>query len=518
MFVCRRVDYTCTMFTDWTNRRITVMGLGRFGGGAGVARWLVGHGARVTITDVQSEDTLRDSIAEIHDLIASGRVTLRLGRHELADFSPDQCDGVIANPAVPKPWDNPFLKNAKASGVPISTEIQLLVERLNRKRIIGVTGSAGKSTTSAMIHYALSRVIRDRGTQSETSSQGRAHFGGNIGGSLLNQLDQIQSNDWVVLELSSAMLYWLGSQIDRLPNSLETNRQLNWSPSIAVITNITPNHIDWHGSFEHYRESKLNLIRFQQAGDVTIRGAGADIMVQRIGGETRTLTNHKSIPLLIPGPHNQLNARMALAAVEAALAIHDSGVKHGQRIADALADFPGLPHRLQLVAEHAGSRYYNDSKSTTPEATVLAVQAFDDPARMHLIAGGYDKGSDLSPIARLAAHLAGLYTIGTTGTTLAESAAHYAGLAIPGGSATEGHHRVHWCNTLDRAVQQAISHMNPGDTLLLSPGCASWDQFTNYEARGELFTRLVRGQISRSPSGSDHPHRDRSDVQVHAGL
>ncbi|MFB3139078.1 MAG: glutamate ligase domain-containing protein [Phycisphaerales bacterium] len=136
-----------------------------------------------------------------------------------------------------------------------------------------------------------------------------------------------------------------------------------------------------------------------------------------------------------------------------------------------------MPHRLQLIAEHDGLRFYDDSKSTTPQATCVAVAALGDPARVHLIVGGYDKGIDLSPIAKLASQLASLYTIGDTGPGLAQSG---------------GTH----CTTLQRAVETAVARMRAGDVLLLSPGCASWDQFDNYEQRGEAFCRHVAAQVA----------------------
>ena len=181
-----------------------------------------------------------------------------------------------------------------------------------------------------------------------------------------------------------------------------------------------------------------------------------------------------SPPLAIPGAHNRTNAALAASAVATALAARDEVVL--RRAAGAMADFAGLPHRLQLVLERAGVRCYDDSKCTTPAATELAVAAFDDAARVHLVAGGYDKGVDLSPIARLAGRVAGLYAIGTTGPSIAGAAAH---------------DRATKCETLERAVRCAAPRLRPGDVLLLSPGCASWDQFENYESRGREFKRLV---------------------------
>ena len=177
--------------------RVVVMGLGNFGGGAGVARWLAQQGASVLLTDVQPEEALRASLAPLADYMAQGRITTALGGHNVADFT--TCDMVVANPAVPKPWDNRYLRAARAAGIPITTEIRLVTERLPaRERVIGITGSAGKSTTTAMISHMLARLGE------------RVHTGGNIGGSLLNAVSDVSPADWVVLELSSAMLHWLG--------------------------------------------------------------------------------------------------------------------------------------------------------------------------------------------------------------------------------------------------------------------------------------------------------------------
>jgi UDP-N-acetylmuramoylalanine--D-glutamate ligase len=468
-----------------SGKRVTVMGLGRFGGGLGVARWLVSQGCDVLVTDLEPAEKLEKSVAGLRDLVDAGSVTLRLGEHNVSDFT--TCDLVVANPAVARPWENRFLRAAKAAGVPITTEIELAVTRLpNRDRTIGVTGTAGKSTTSAMIAHALARLGE------------RVHFGGNIGGSLLTRLREIGTDDWVVLELSSFMLYWLDPEFG-------AGGRAGWSPSIAVITNIRPNHLDWHGEFRHYVQSKLNIVRHQ-------RGSFSDhfVYASAMGDqpEAEAITWEQTEPwglatdriegelgcalrLAVPGEHNRVNA--GLATVASVLALFRSrGVgedpdafnRFARECAVALADFPGLPHRLQFVRESAGVRYFNDSKSTTPEATLLAVAAFEEPRRVHLITGGYDKGSDLSPIADLAPRLGGLYAIGATGPALLKRAR-----AVGAGAG------AHECGTLEGAVERARAALKPGDVLLLSPGCASWDQFANYEERGERFGALVRGAV-----------------------
>ncbi|MBX3377283.1 MAG: UDP-N-acetylmuramoyl-L-alanine--D-glutamate ligase [Phycisphaeraceae bacterium] len=434
---------------EFAGQRITVMGLGRFGGGVGVTRFLAERGADVLVTDLDPEDKLAESLGAIRDLVDSGRVRLRLGGHNVSDFT--TCDLVVANPAVPRPWENRFLRAAGAAGIPVTTEIRLLVDCLpTRDRVVGITGSAGKSTTSAMIAHALGRLGE------------RVHLGGNIGGSLLGRA--IGPHDWVVLELSSFQLHWLG-------------QGPAWSPRVAVITNITPNHLDWHGDMEHYRACKVSMARRDGPRDVAVLGEGVVYADGR-----RVVRVHAADQrgrLSVPGEHNRANARAAVLAVLAALEKeHDSDF--ARRVEESLADFAGLPHRLCLIGERDGVRYFDDSKSTTPESTLLALGAFGaEVARVHLIAGGYDKGMDLTPIAQRAGSLAGLYCIGTTGPGLASLAA--------------GAEAVFACGTLEEAVEHARRRAKPGDVVLLSPACASWDQFVNYEARGKAFAALVRG-------------------------
>ena len=432
-------------------KRCTVMGLGRFGGGLGVTRWLVDQGCIVCVTDQAPPEALADSLAPLRKDIDQGRVHLKLGGHDPEDFI--QTDLVIANPAVPRPWENPCLHAARDHGVHITTEIRLLVERLDRDRVIGVTGTNGKSTTTTMIHHILTHAGLD------------AKLGGNIGGSLLPLVHTFTEDTWIILELSSAMLYWLGDE----------RSDQGWSPGTSVLTNVAPNHIDWHGTESHYRQCKDNITRWQQNGENALRG-------------DHVSTRANPIPMQLPGTHNQANAHLAVMAATRATGVAP------EIAAAALADFPGLPHRLEAIGDQA--RFFNDSKSTTPEATVLAVEAFSPlRSRVHLIAGGYDKGVSLKSIADLSRHIGGLYTIGTTGAALAEQSA---GTVVA-------------CGDLENAVDEAFRRMGPEDVLLLSPGCASWDQFDHFEARGDAFRRLVLAQSGNCGSDRIAPTRSMSD-------
>lgn len=448
------------MNCELQGKKVTVMGLGRFGGGVTTTRWLASRGADITVTDLGSQEDLADSVAMIRDLVDQGRVRLALGGHALADFT--QCDIVVANPAVPKPWDNRFLRAAEAARVAVTTEMQLLVERLPSKCMtIGVTGSNGKSTTSAMIAHALAATGRPTA------------FGGNIGGSLLPLLGStIRDGSFVVLELSSAMMYWLARD--------------TWSPRVAVVTTFGPNHLDWHGDLDHYRASKQAILKYQKPGDRAILGSDAAEWATVDGVVRSDVPESDGVGgLRIPGVHNQRNAGVAVRAVLAA----DPSIRREQAEA-AVRTFDGLPHRLAMVGqiEVPGGvvRCYNDSKCTTPEACVLAIRAFaDDPgvgaSRVHLIAGGYDKKVDLGAVAAQAPRLAGLYCVGATGGAIA-SKARECGAGD----------RTFECGTLAGAVEKALTRLRGGDVLLLSPACASWDQFKNYEQRGELFAALVR--------------------------
>jgi UDP-N-acetylmuramoylalanine--D-glutamate ligase len=465
-------------------KRVVVMGLGQFGGGAGATRFLVSQGATVLVTDKDPADKLAASVAQLADL--GSAVTFRLGEHVESDFT--TADLVVVNPAV-RPDGNTYLQAARSAGVPLTSEMRLLVQHLPaRAKTIGITGSAGKSTTTAMIGHALRKALGDD----------RVHIGGNLGGTLLTSLPSIRPDDWVVLELSSFMLQGL--------------REDRWSPHIALITNLSPNHLDWHGTIEHYRSAKQVIFDHQSddSSDVAILGPGCagdfHPRVRRcvtVGAATAqekvlpqnapgiTPRNAPRIDLLVPGSHNQTNAQMTAAALLAAIG------RPPEVVYQDLADFPGLPHRLQFVCEHRSVRYFNDSKATTPEAAILALESFE-PGVVHVILGGYDKQADLTPLATFAAHhAAGVYTIGQTGNTIADAADKALAAAPNARDSTaksldsRQKNKIHRCNDLPTAMTTIAPRLRPSDVVLLSPGCASWGQFTHYEQRGARFIEAV---------------------------
>jgi UDP-N-acetylmuramoylalanine--D-glutamate ligase len=427
-----------------SGKRVTVVGLGRFGGGLGVTRWLCSQGARVTVSDKAPAEQLRQSVLALDGL----KLTLHLGSHDQRDFL--DADLLVVNPAVPK--DLPQLAAAAAAGVAMTTEMNLFLHRC-RAPVIAVTGTVGKSTTTAMIGEILAR-------------RHATHVGGNIGRSLLDQLDDIAPDHLVVLEISSFQL------VD-LP-------LIGIGPHVALVTNFSPNHLDRHRTVEAYAAAKKNIFRFQSPADVLILNtacpASSAWRAEAPGRVEFFDPAGEPFELAIPGRHNQANAQAAWAAAG------QFGIDR-PAAARALRAFAGLPHRLQFVAEACGVRYYNDSKCTTPEGGVVALAAFE-PRTAVVIVGGYDKGADFAEFgSALARQAKAVVAVGDTRDKIiaAVEAARVGPLPT-----------VTVADSFSNAVTDARGQARPGDVVLLSPACASYDMFTNYEHRGEVFAGLVR--------------------------
>ncbi len=485
---------------EFRGRTVTVMGLGEFGGGIGAVRFLAEAGADVIVTDLRSKDNLRPSLAQLDP---AWPITLTLGHHDERDFF--DTDLVVVSPAVPK--DSRFLRIARDAGVPLTSEMNLFWER-NRGRVLAITGSNGKSTTTALTHSILNAMrapcspgpcgLDDSNQiQIQPSHKGsdyrRCWLGGNIGISLLPDVRRIQPEDWVVLELSSFQL--------------EDLAPLQPRPDIAVVTNFSPNHLDRHGTVEAYRAAKQNLLSFQTAeqfavvnslsevatwptaatrllfgptdtGQFGAFGEGSEVMARMPSEPSRESRIPLRRWLRLPGTHNWQNAQAAIAAALAAGASLEA-------IEQGVSNFRGLPHRLEFVAEVHGRRCFNDSKSTTPEATVLALQSFDEP--IVLLVGGYDKQIDLSAIAAAAVtRCRAIALLGQTGPQLGKLIDQAARAANVSGPICRGF------ESLAPSVAWSLQESAPGDIVLLSPGCASYDWFQNYIERGEQFASLVR--------------------------
>jgi UDP-N-acetylmuramoylalanine--D-glutamate ligase len=442
---------------DWNRRRVTVMGLGRHGGGVAVARHLVEHGAIVTISDAASRKALGESLGQLSDVPIAA---CHLGGHDPRDFT--EADFVIVNPAVR--FDHPLLRFAQAAGATLTSEIEIFL-RACPAEVIGVTGSNGKSTTSSMIAGILSAAGR------------RTWLGGNIGRSLLGEVRDMRARDWVVLELSSFQLAHLSHDAPL--------------PRFAVVTNCTPNHLDWHDDFPNYIQAKQRVVRETPADAVVVLN-GADVEVSGwrglAAGSVRGGWASARVPALrVPGEHNRQNAACAAAVAEAA------GVDEAT-ICRALADFQGLEHRLQWVGEVAGRRFYNDSKSTTTASTLAALSAIAGP--VWLLAGGHAKGASFD-------ELAGAIVGRARGASLFGAAS---GVILDAIQAQQVDFDVHDTEQLADALAWCWRRSQPGDSILLSPACASYDQFRDFEARGHAFRGLV--ESLRSTCG-DLPHIDR---------
>jgi UDP-N-acetylmuramoylalanine--D-glutamate ligase len=454
----------------FAGKRITIMGLGFFGGTIGLARYLVSQGARVTVTDVKSAHDLQDSVAALEGL----PVQFVLGGHERADFT--DVDMVFASPAVRE--DSPYLVAARSCGVPIDTEMNLFM-RLCRGTIIGVTGSNGKTTTTSLIG-AILRMAHP-GTQ----------VGGNIGRSLLPEVASIEPGDPVVLELSSFQLEDLAA--------------VRRSPHIALFLNLSPNHLDRHGSIEQYLAAKMQIFAYQGSEDIALLNADDPRLLSRVGGlrsqcrffscervvddgayldGDRLLVAHSGTrsevcrrqDITLLGRHNVANVLAAVAAADA------WGVPPAAMRA-AIRAFTGVEHRLERVRERAGVSFYNDSIATSPTATLAALAAIPQP--IWLIAGGYDKGISFQALGEaIVQRVKGVCLIGATAQQIAWAieAARRPGRELP---------VISFCHDLPDAVRRAADAANPGDVVLLSPACASYDQFRNFVERGRLFKQLV---------------------------
>jgi UDP-N-acetylmuramoylalanine--D-glutamate ligase len=431
---------------DVRGKRITLAGLGHFGGQIGAARWLVENSAQVLITDTKSAVELSDSVEKIKDL----PVEWRLGEHRIADFTGAEL--VVASPAIPP--DNQYLVAARAAGVPITTEIRLFVERC-AATIVGVTGTKGKSTTTALLNHML-------------QTRFTVWRGGNIGGSLLCELDKIDKTHLVVLELSSYMLEYLGA--------------MKWSPHVSVVTMLAADHLKWHGSLQAYRNAKANIVRFQRPDDIAVLNE-TDAPSMELAGITAArvmrfgVERRREFQLLIPGRHNQFNAQAAFAAAGALGVAWDAAQ-------EAVRDFPGLSHRLQLVHEEHGVRYFNDSIATIPQSAIAALESFP-PKKVIQIVGGSDHELPITEMCNaLVERAKAVLCIGDTGEQLAD---------LMSGNPHATAAAIYRCGDLPTAIQIARQVAVTGDVVLLSTGYKSFDQFGNYEQRGDAFARLARG-------------------------
>jgi UDP-N-acetylmuramoylalanine--D-glutamate ligase len=450
------------------NKRVLVVGLARTG--VATALFCATRGAHVTATDTRAENELGETIAGLR----KAGVALELGGHR-QEIVLDS-DLIIPSPGVPA--NAPLLQFARAKGVTIWSEIELAY-RFLKGLLIGITGSNGKTTTTSLVEH----ILRNAGFSTILA--------GNIGTPLISCVEKTSENTITVAELSSFQL-----------ELIETFR-----PNISVFLNLTPDHLDRHHTLESYGAAKARIFENQTESDSAVLNADdpgttpyapakpqvfwfsrkqrvaqgafvkeSEILFRREGAE-ETILKLTDIPLA--GAHNVENVLAAVAATRLAGA-------EPAAIAKGVRSFAGVEHRLEFVAEIGGVRFYNDSKATNVDATLKALDAF--PGRILIILGGKDKGSDYTLLRAPLREKAIL-------ALLIGAAADKIEKQITGSVAIEQ------AGTLERAVETAAHAARAGDFVLLAPACASFDQFQNYEHRGQVFKELVH-QLERQAAST----------------
>ena len=446
-------------------KKVLVVGLGK--SGLAAALFLRHRGAQVTVSDVRSAEALAKDIPA---LLEEG-IMVETGGHGMFTFR--RQDLIVVSPGVP--LDTPELVQVKSFGTPVIGELELAA-RFLKGRMLAITGSNGKTTTTALV----GEILKEAGLPTLV--------GGNIGVPLVGLIDESTDDTWSVIEVSSFQL----------------ESTVEFHPSIAVILNITPDHLDRHGSFENYAQAKERIFEAQDAHDSVVlnadnprtaeaaersgakiywfstkhavnRGAwveGGYIFYRAAENATpEQVVELSKIPL--KGEHNVENVLAAVCAARLAGAPADV-------VRRAIENFKAVEHRLEYVATVKGVEFYNDSKATNVDATAKAVAAF--AGGVHLILGGKDKGSDytlLEPLLR--ERVRAVYTIGSAAAKIE--------------SQLRGVVSMHSCETLDNAVTVAAAAAHPGDVVLLAPACSSFDQFESYEHRGRVFKELVSEQM-----------------------
>jgi UDP-N-acetylmuramoylalanine--D-glutamate ligase len=457
---------------------VVIMGAARQG--LALARYLLTHGVGVILTDMRPLEALQDARASLADLEAAGLpLTWACGGHPLSLL--DGADWLCPSGGVP--LETPIVQEALRRGIPLSNDSQVFLE-LAPCRVIGITGSAGKTTTTTLVGR-----MAQAAAGMPAAGVRRAWIGGNIGSPLIADVDAMQPDDLVVMELSSFQL-----------------EIMTRSPQVAAILNITPNHLDRHGTMQAYTAAKAHILAHQTGDDVAVLGRddhGAWGLAGQVHGRLMSFgftplpdfalgglresdrlllkldVGSDPIPvlrrdeILLPGEHNVLNA-LAACTIAAAAGLPLEAMRRG------VQGFKGVAHRLELVSEWGGARWYNDSIATAPERAMAAIHAFDAP--LVLLAGGRDKKLPWGEFAKLVQRrVKALVTFGEAGPMIADQVQ----------AAGDQLETLLRCQTLQEAVHEAARIVQPGDVVLLSPGGTSFDAFKDFEERGRCFVQLV---------------------------
>jgi len=452
---------------DWNGKRVLILGAARQG--LALARWLSIHGADVTLSDMRSEKELRVALQSL----AEFGITWALGGHPLELL--DTIDMLCLSGGVPLTL--PIVAEAVSRGIPLSNDSQIFMEVAPCKTI-GITGSAGKTTTTTLV-----------GNMARIAYGDKAYVGGNIGDPLINYVDNMKADDIVIMELSSFQL-----------------EQMTISPGIAAILNITPNHLDRHGNMEAYTAAKARILEFQSKNDVAILGhddKGAWSLRNKVQGRLMTFSmndldegldgtyyhdgllnlrdGNAYLPLLLRekvllrGDYNVANVLAAFVIGHAAGFPLDA-------MLEAVEDFHGVPHRLELVRELNGVHWYNNSIASAPERTIAVIHAFDEP--IVLMLGGRDKNLPWEELMQLVNERVDHVVIFGEAADKIQKTVDSLGLS-------QKRFTLSRANGLHEAVRQAAEVAEAGDVVLLSPGGTSFDEFKDFEERGERFRTWV---------------------------
>ncbi len=503
----------------FAGKRIVILGLARQG--VALARFFLREGAQVTISDIAPADQLSEPLTELAGL----PVRLVLGGHppELLD----NCDLLCLSGGVPP--QIPLVAAARRQGIPLSNDALLTVQR-SPAPTIGITGSSGKTTTTTLVGLMLAAQAESAASPPAASltEPPVVWVGGNIGTPLLDKLALVQSHHWLALELSSF-------QLELFDGSGYGEAK---SPQIAAVLNITPNHLDRHPSMAHYAAAKANILRWQKAHSVAVLGAedviaGRWLRERRVDiaagagqealhfplnarllsfglkepagegcwliGDSLTLRLDGQEATVLPAHQVRLRGRHNLLNMAAACAISATAGVQPSAMATVASSFAGVEHRLELVRERDGVRWYNDSIATAPERAAAALHSFDEP--IVLLAGGRDKKLPWADFARLVRQrVRVLILFGEAAGLIAEAVAAADGAAAQPGeqparpqAALYPDLQIVRCADLTEAVAAAAHATQPGDVVLLSPGGTSFDAYKDFAARGEHFRALVNG-------------------------
>ena len=468
---------------DWNGKRVLILGAARQG--LALARWLSVHGAKVTLSDARSVDDLK----AVRESLAEFQIDWALGGHPLELL--DSTDVLCLSGGVPLTL--PIVLDAVKRGILLSNDTQVFMEVVPCKTI-GITGSAGKTTTTTLVGRMAKIACQSaEGRKQNEDAAFRvlpsAYVGGNIGDPLLNYVDEMKPEDIAILEISSFQL-----------------EQMTISPSIAAILNVTPNHLDRHGTMEAYTAAKARILEFQAKTDAAILGRddkGAWNLRNKVNGKLFTFSLHDLeegfdgayhhdgllnlrdgnayLPLLLrekvllPGDHNVANVLAAFAIGHAAGFPLDA-------MLEAVEDFRGVPHRLELVRERNGARWYNNTIATAPERTIAVIHAFDEP--IVLLLGGRDKNLPWEELMRLVNERVDHVVLFGEAADKIQKTVDSLGLG-------KTRFTLSRANGLHEAVRLAAEVAEAGDVVLLSPGGTSFDEFKDFEERGERFRTWV---------------------------